>query len=91
VFLDQAAYWPSRGLVRALREIHGFEEFRVAFCLETSDGWMVSNLHRLTLATRAATTRGFFDFLPCPPSVFSRTVTRHDCFMTFDGDDYWYN
>ena len=71
--------------------MHGIKEFRVAFCLETSDGWMVPNPRRLTLATRAAVGKVFFEFLVCPPSVFSRTVTSYDCFMTFDGDDYWYN
>jgi CRISPR/Cas system endoribonuclease Cas6 (RAMP superfamily) len=57
------------------------KEFMVGFCLEALEKSRAPNLHHLTLETRAAAAAGTYDFLPCPPSVFSRTVTEYDRFM----------
>ena len=70
--------WPPRGLDEVLREMHEIKGFRVAFCLETLEELGEQNLHQLTLETRASAAAGAYDFLPCPPLVFSRTVTRYD-------------
>lgn len=59
--------------------------FKVAFCLETIEELRVENLHTLASETRAAVAVGTYDFLPCPPSVFSRTETRYDRFMASVG------
>ena len=39
---------------------------------------MEPGLRQLTLETKKAVALGRYDFLPCPPLVFSRTETRYD-------------
>lgn len=78
VFPRMETPWPPPVLVEALREMCVIKEFRVAFCLETSEMLGAPGLHHMTLETMAAAAGGTFDFLPCPPLVFSRTVTRFD-------------
>ena len=60
----------------------------MAFCLEALEELRGPSLHRLTLETRAAIAAGTYDFLPYPPSVFSRTVTRYDRFGSLAGIVY---
>ena len=45
--------------------------FRVAFGSETLEEGRVRNLHTLMLEMRAAVAAGAYNFLPCPPLVFS--------------------
>jgi len=66
------------GLGEVLRGLYGIKDFGVAFCLETLEELRVLHLHRLTLEIREAAAGGAFGFLPHPPLVFSRTVTRYD-------------
>ena len=68
-------------MARILREMYEVKEFRVAFRLETLEVLRVPNSCRLTSETRKAVTAGTYDFLPCPPLIFSRTVTKYDRFM----------
>jgi len=70
--------WPPRGLGEVLREMYEIKEFRVDFCLETLEELRAQNVHQLTLEARVSAAGGAYDFLPCPPLVFSRTVTRYD-------------
>jgi len=88
VFSEGEAHCPSGDLACALREMHTIKGFRVAFCLEVLEELRVLGLHRLTLETRAATVAGTYDFLPCPPLVFSRAVTRYDRFKSAAGVMY---
>ena len=88
VFSEGEAHCPSGDLACALREMHEIKEFRVLFCLETLEELRVSSLHRLTLQARAATVAGAYNFLPRPPLVFSRTVTKYDRFKSSVGVMY---
>jgi len=72
--------WPPVGLTGALREMHKIREFRLSYCLETMERIRAPNLRLLTLATQAEVYKGSFDFLSHPPLVFSRTLTKYDCF-----------
>jgi hypothetical protein len=74
--------WSPQGLAQVLCEMYEIKEFKVAFCLETLEELRVQNLHHLTLEVKAAVAGGTFDFLPCSPLVFSRTVTCYDRFMS---------
>jgi hypothetical protein len=61
------------GLAEVLREIHGIRQFRLAFCLETTERFMSDGyLRALVRRTQADVMEGFYDFLPSPPVVFSR-------------------
>lgn len=71
-----------------LRDMYEIREFRVVFCLEALEELRAPNLHHLTLETEAAVAAGIYDFLPCPPIVFSRTVTRYDRFKSAVGVAY---
>ena len=77
VFSEFEVRWPLRGLDEVLREMHKVKKFRAEFCLETFEELRVPNLRKLTLDTRTAVARGAYDFLPSPPFVFSRTMTRY--------------
>jgi len=77
LIFSEGVHLPPR-LGEVLRGLHGIKDFGVAFCLETLEELRVLHLHRLTLETREAAAGGAFDFLPHPPLVFSRTVTRYD-------------
>ena len=66
---------PER-LVSVLREMYEIKKFRVAFCLELAERRM-PYAHRLTLEVEEGVAAGIYDFLPCPPSVFFRTMTRY--------------
>jgi hypothetical protein len=68
----------SRRLPFIVREVHKVKEFRVAFCLEALEESREAGLSTLTLETEAAVAAGLYFFLPCPPSVFSRTVVGCD-------------
>lgn len=63
-------------------------QFRAAFCLETLEELRVEGLRALVSKTRAAVEGGTYDFLPCPPSVFSRTQTRYNRLMASEGYSY---
>ena len=78
VFSEMDVYMPSQELARALRQLYEIKEFRVAFCLETLDGLRAQGLRQLQRNTNGVVKGGIFDFLPCPPLVFSRTVTGYD-------------
>jgi len=64
-------------LGEALRELYKIRDFRAVFCLETLEELRLPNLQRLTSEARVAAAEGAFDFLPCPPLIFSREVTRY--------------
>lgn len=78
MFSEPDVRWPPRGLVQVLRDMHDIKEFRVAFCLETLEGFMAPNLRGLTLNTKRAAALGTYDFLSCSPFVFARAEARHD-------------
>lgn len=61
-----------------LREISEVGRSRLAFCLETEEEIRAEKLRALTLATQEDVVNGFYDFLPCPPVVFSRTLAQHN-------------
>lgn len=88
VFSDRQVNALSESLARVLQEMYDIKGFRVAFCLEALETSRAPNLHYLALRTRAAAAAGTYDFLPCPPLVFSRTVTRYDRFKSSAGDMY---
>ena len=69
-----------RPLEPALRELYRTKRFKVAFCLEVSSWVEVEEgQHRLTLEMETAVGIGLYNFLPCPPLIFSRVVVYHDC------------
>jgi len=76
VFSEDEVRWPPWGLANLLREVHKIKEFRLAFCLETTERLRAANLRYLTLATQAEVAKGSYDFLPRPPLVFSRYLAR---------------
>jgi len=65
-----------KGLLRGMYEI---KRFRLAFCLEAPEELRVRHFPELASRMEAEAVRGTFDFLPCPPSFFSRTVTGYGC------------
>jgi len=71
VFSVDDISWPPTNLAEMLREMYKIRRFRVAFCLE-AEAIRASNLRPLRLATEADVMNGFYDFLPCPPVIFSR-------------------
>lgn len=81
VFTEEDAHWPPQGITDVLREMYGIQKFRVVFCLETLEALRTSNLRALTLATQREVASGSFDFLPCPPLICSRMVTKREHFM----------
>ena len=91
IFSERDVHCVSGIFAWILHEMYKVKEFRVAFCLETLEESRVANLHKLISETRAAVRAGTYDFLSCPPSVFSRTVTRYDRFMASVGYSYVYN
>ena len=80
VFSESDVHCVSGVFAWILHEMYKIKEFRVAFCLETPEESRIANLHKLTSETRTAVRAGTYDFLPCPPSVFSRTTPRRDHF-----------
>ena len=88
VFSERQVYDPSDSLTQVLHEIYEIKKFRLAFCLEALEELRAPSLHHLTLRTRAAAAAGTYDFLPCPPSVFSRMVTKYDRFKSSVRDMY---
>lgn len=80
VFSEFEIRWPLRGLDEVLHEMYKTKKFLVEFCVETLEELRVPNLRKLTLDTRKAVARGAYDFLPSPPFVFSRTITRYGRF-----------
>ena len=76
----------SRWLPPALlREMYDIKGFRLAFCLEASEESRVQHFPQLVSKVEAEAARGTFDFLSCPPAVFSRTVTSYDCSASSEG------
>ena len=69
--------WP-RGLAEVLHEIYRIREFRLVFCLETMERSRVVDLQAFEIATRAEMAKGSYDFLPCPPVIFFRALTKYD-------------
>lgn len=78
IFPEKDAALPPPGIFGVLREMYLIKGFRLAFCLEALDVSRMSNLRHLMMATQRAVAEGSLDFLPCPPAVFSRTVTEYD-------------
>jgi hypothetical protein len=81
VFSERDVNFSSWRLAWVLHGMYRVREFRAAFCLETLEELRAENFHMLMSGTRAAVTEGTYHFLPCPPSVFSRTEARYDRFM----------
>ena len=79
LFPHWKAHCISGILPRTLRKMYEIKEFRVSFCLETVEQSRVLDLHLLTQRTKAAVEEGAYDFLPCPPLVFSRAVVGYQC------------
>jgi hypothetical protein len=77
IFSGSDVYRPPETLASVIREFCGTRELRVAFCLETSKESEVEGLRKLTLETERTAAAGLYDFLPCPPLVFSRAVTKY--------------
>lgn len=78
VFSEEQVRSPPPGLGDTLREMYGIREFRVTLCLETIERTGASNLRALMSQTQAEVDKGSFNFLPSPPLVFSRTLTKYD-------------
>ena len=76
VFADDI-YHPPEVLASVIRDFYGIKEFRMAFCLEASERSRAEELHALRVDTEKAAAAGLYDFLPCPPLVFSRTVASY--------------
>ena len=76
LFPEGGIHWATERLVSVLREMYEIKRFRVSFCLELAERRM-PYAHRLTLEVEAGVVAGIYDFLPCPPSVFFRTMTRY--------------
>lgn len=56
------------------------KQFRVVFCLQTSEVSRAQSLQRLISYTGKAVAEGAYDFLPCPPVICSRPVSSFDIF-----------
>ena len=70
---------PSESLAGVVHELYEIKEFNVAFCLEALETSVrMENQRKLTLETNEAVAAGVYDFLPYPPSVFSRPVSNYD-------------
>ena len=78
VFSEQGVYWTWGLPLTLFREMYEIKEFRLAFCLEAPEESRVQDVRQLASRTRVEVAKGTFDFLPSPPSVFSRTVTGYD-------------
>ena len=74
IFTGGDVYCPSGSLAPVTREIRGTKEFRVAFCLETSEKSRAESLRKLTLETERAVAVGVYHFLPRPPLAPSRSA-----------------
>ena len=66
----------------ALRELYRTKEFTVTFCLEISN-WTGLEEDRLILGMKKTFGTGLYDFLPCPPLVFSRAVVSYHLHWTW--------
>jgi hypothetical protein len=69
--------WPM-SLPHLVRELYGIKECQVVFCLDALDESREALLHLLALKTERAVAAGLYDFLSCPPLVFSRRMTKDD-------------
>lgn len=79
VFFTSEVGRPSESLACVVHELYKIKEFNVAFCLEALETSVrMENQRKLTLETNEAMAAGLYDFLPCPPSVFSRPVLNYD-------------
>ena len=81
VFAGDDVRWPPWGMAGVLREMYEIKEFRLVYRLEVLESSRESNLRELTMATQKEVADGSFDFLPCPPLVLSRAVTRDDVYI----------
>ena len=72
-----------RPLEPALRELYRTKEFKVAFCLEVSNRTGLEDKDRLILGMEKIVGTGLYDFLPCPPLIFSRSVVSYHCHWTW--------
>ena len=72
-------------LAPVLRGLYGIKEFSLAFCLEAPETLRVEKQRTLKASTDRAVAAGLYDFLPCPPLVFSSTITyfRRRCYATY--------
>ncbi|KAF9645592.1 hypothetical protein BDM02DRAFT_3262827 [Thelephora ganbajun] len=89
VFSEQDVDWQPLGLAEVLHEIYEVRKFRLAFCLETIEQVRAEDLRVLVSATQADVMVGFYDFLPCPPIVFSRTVAKLDRYVGPRSSQAW--
>ena len=84
IFSEEEVLWPPWDLAEVLREIHEIRKFHLAFCLETMERIRAMNLRALSLATQREVEKGTYDFLACPPAVFSRTPANCDHLMNIE-------
>ena len=78
VFSEQEVLSPPLGLARWLSKVYKVKEFRLAFCLEAAERTRAVYLRSLRLATQLEVDTGFYNFLPHPPVVFSRTLAKYN-------------
>ena len=69
--------WLPQDLAGALREVYEVEEFHLGFYLGTMEEIRDANFQAQGIQTKAEVTKGYYDFLPCPPVVFSRTLATY--------------
>lgn len=78
VFSEEEVHRLPPGLAKALHKMYKIRKFSVAFCLETIERFEVYSLRLLASEIEMGALKGSLDFLPCPPSVFSRTLAKYD-------------
>lgn len=78
VFSEDEVRWLPPGLDNALHKMYKIRKFRVAFCLETIERLEALNLRLLMSEVEVGAFKDSLNFLPCPPSVFSRTQAKYD-------------
>lgn len=77
VVFENGGRWQGE-LADVLAEMYNVKQFRVRFCLQAPERSRADFLPRLASYTRAEIAEGTYDFLPCPPLIFSRPVSNFD-------------
>jgi len=78
VFSEEDVRWLPPVVTNVLLEMYKIRKFRVAFCLETIERFEAYSSRLLMSEIEGGAFKGSLDFLPCPPSVFSRTQAKSD-------------
>jgi len=81
VFAGEDVYCPPLGIAGVLREMYEIKKFHLVYRLEDLESSRESNLRELVVVTQKEVASGSFDFLPCPPLVVSRAVTRDEVYI----------